>query len=77
MSVFSGEVQIENLIGFEWIRVVENTYGWSLSSTREIFDILARSPYIRENLTKSIIKAFSERGTWRPSSALFFWQGVF
>ena len=69
--------EIENLIGFEWIRVVENTYGWSLSSTREIFDILTRSPYIRENLTKCIIKAFSERGTWRPSSALFFWQGVF
>jgi hypothetical protein len=61
---------MEDLIGAEWIRVVGDTYGWSLSSTHEISDILMQSPRIRENLTAAVIKSFSQRSVlWTVSNA--------
>src|SRR5262249_48886487 len=69
--------QIAGLIAAEWVRVVNNTYGWSLSSTPQISDVLAGSPEIRQQLAAAVIRFLSERAGYNPAGAFFLWQGIF
>jgi len=69
--------EIANLTAAEWIRVLASTYGWSISGTPQISDVLADSPEIRQKLAAAVIKLHSQRGSLDPAGALFLWVGVF
>jgi len=69
--------EVADLTAAEWIRILGSTYGWSLSGTSQIADVLAGSPDIRRKLAAAVIKLLSQRGSLDPTSTLLLWGGVF
>lgn len=69
--------QIAELTAAEWLRVVNETYGWSLRATPQISDVLAGSPDIRQKLAATVIRLLSQRGGLTPGGAFSLWEGIF
>lgn len=65
--------QIAELTAAEWVRVVSETYNWSLRGAQQISDVLTSSPEIRHQFATALINLLSRREDWDPNSASFLW----